>query len=75
VAWLAERGFEPAFGARPLRRAIQREVDNPLARLVLGSDLRAGQRVRVTVDDGALRFEVSDAEPNTVAEVPESADV
>jgi ATP-dependent Clp protease ATP-binding subunit ClpC len=75
VAWLAERGHEPAFGARPLRRAIQREVDNPLSRLVLGGGLRAGQRVRVTVVDGALHFEVSDAEPNTVAEVPASADV
>ncbi|SDY02560.1 ATP-dependent Clp protease ATP-binding subunit ClpC [Modestobacter sp. DSM 44400] len=75
VAWLAERGHEPAFGARPLRRAIQREVDNPLSRLVLSSGLHAGQRATVSVADGALRFDVADADPNTVAAVPEPADV
>jgi ATP-dependent Clp protease ATP-binding subunit ClpC len=75
VAWLAERGHEPAFGARPLRRAIQREVDNPLSRLVLSGGLSAGQRVRVTVVDSALDFQVTDAEPNTVADAPATADV
>jgi ATP-dependent Clp protease ATP-binding subunit ClpC len=75
VAWLAERGHEPAFGARPLRRAIQREVDNPVSRLVLGGGLHAGQRVTVTVVDGALDFQVTDVEPDSVAEVPASAEV
>ena len=42
--WLAERGFEPAFGARPLKRLIQREVLDRLARLVLSGDLRDGKR-------------------------------
>ncbi|MEU2348950.1 ATP-dependent Clp protease ATP-binding subunit [Modestobacter sp. NPDC049651] len=67
VSWLAERGFERAFGARPLRRAIQREVDNRLSRLVLGGELGAGQLVRVDVADGALTFEVSEAPANEVA--------
>jgi ATP-dependent Clp protease ATP-binding subunit ClpC len=58
VSWLAERGFEPQFGARPLRRVIQREVDNPLSRLMLGGGLRAGQRVLVDVVDGHLDFAV-----------------
>jgi ATP-dependent Clp protease ATP-binding subunit ClpC len=58
VGWLAERGYEPAFGARPLRRVIQREVDNPLSRLLLDGRVRRGQRVRVTVRDGGLDFEV-----------------
>jgi ATP-dependent Clp protease ATP-binding subunit ClpC len=58
VDWLAERGYEPSFGARPLRRVIQREVDNPLSRLLLDGRVRRGQRVRVTVRDGGLDFEV-----------------
>jgi ATP-dependent Clp protease ATP-binding subunit ClpC len=58
VDWLAERGHEPEFGARPLRRVIQREVDNPMSRLLLDGGLQRGQRVRVTVRDGALNFEV-----------------
>jgi ATP-dependent Clp protease ATP-binding subunit ClpC len=60
VSWLAERGFEPQFGARPLRRAIQREVDNRLARLMLDGRVRGGQRVRVVVRDGDLDLEVED---------------
>jgi ATP-dependent Clp protease ATP-binding subunit ClpC len=57
VSWLAERGFEPQFGARPLRRAIQREVDNRLSRLMLDGRVRSGQRVRVVVKDGDLEVE------------------
>jgi ATP-dependent Clp protease ATP-binding subunit ClpC len=60
VSWLAERGFEPQFGARPLRRAIQREVDNRLSRLMLDGRVRSGQRVRVVVWDGDLDLEVED---------------
>jgi ATP-dependent Clp protease ATP-binding subunit ClpC len=60
VAWIADRGFEPQFGARPLRRAIQREVDNPLARLLLDGRVGAGREVTVGVRDGALDFEVAD---------------
>jgi len=58
VAWLAERGHEPAFGARPLRRAIQRSLDNPVSRLVLAGDLQRGQRLRVGVVDGELHLAV-----------------
>jgi ATP-dependent Clp protease ATP-binding subunit ClpC len=69
VSWLAERGHEPQFGARPLRRAIQREVDNRLSRLVLGGELQPGQQVTVSVEDGELAFRVGprETEPNTVA--------
>ncbi|SFP46554.1 ATP-dependent Clp protease ATP-binding subunit ClpC [Geodermatophilus dictyosporus] len=63
VAWIAEHGFEPQFGARPLRRAIQREVDNPLARLLLDGRVGAGRTVDVGVRDGALDLSVEDAEP------------
>ncbi len=61
VAWLAERGFEPQFGARPLRRAIQREVDNRLSRLLLDGRVGAGRRVTVLGRDGDLHVEVVDA--------------
>jgi ATP-dependent Clp protease ATP-binding subunit ClpC len=63
VAWIAERGFEPQFGARPLRRAIQREVDNALARLLLDGRVGSGRHVVVGVADGALDLRVEDADP------------
>ncbi len=44
VDWLAERGYQPEFGARPLRRTIQREVDDQLADLLLSGDLEHGRR-------------------------------
>ena len=66
VDWLAQRGYEPSFGARPLRRVIQREVDNPMSRLLLDGRLHGGQQVRVVVRDDGLDFEVVGArEPAT----------
>jgi ATP-dependent Clp protease ATP-binding subunit ClpC len=56
VDWLADRGFQPEFGARPLRRTIQRELDNRLSKLLLSSDLKPGQTVKVDVADGKLTF-------------------
>jgi ATP-dependent Clp protease ATP-binding subunit ClpC len=56
VDWLAERGYEPEYGARPLRRTIQREVDNQLSRLLLDGRVKDGDRVRVEVEDGRLAF-------------------
>ncbi|WP_242091384.1 ATP-dependent Clp protease ATP-binding subunit [Curtobacterium sp. DN_7.5] len=55
VAWLAEHGYEPEYGARPLRRLIQREVDDRIASLVVAESVRDGDTVRVDVVDGALR--------------------
>jgi ATP-dependent Clp protease ATP-binding subunit ClpC len=59
VDWLAERGFQPEFGARPLRRTIQRELDNRLSRMLLNAELAPGQQVTVDVADGRLAFRVS----------------
>jgi ATP-dependent Clp protease ATP-binding subunit ClpC len=56
VDWLAERGYEPEYGARPLRRTIQREVDNQLSRLLLDGRVKEGDRVTVDVEDGRLAF-------------------
>ncbi|MCX6466042.1 MAG: ATP-dependent Clp protease ATP-binding subunit [Pseudonocardiales bacterium] len=56
LAWLAARGHRPEHGARPLRRTLAREVDRPLARLLLAGDLPAGAAVRVDVEGDALTF-------------------
>ncbi|WP_433825359.1 ATP-dependent Clp protease ATP-binding subunit [Actinoplanes sp. CA-015351] len=61
VDWLAERGFQPEFGARPLRRTIQRELDNRLSKMLLAADLAPGRKVRVDVADDKLTFEVESA--------------
>ena len=57
---LAEEGFDPEFGARPLRRTIQRQVDNELSRMVLGGSLDPGEKVMVSAEEGRLTFEVLD---------------
>ncbi|MQA97099.1 MAG: AAA domain-containing protein [Streptosporangiales bacterium] len=63
VDWLAERGRQPEFGARPLRRTVQREIDNRLSTMVLDGALRPGETVQVDVDDadGRLAFDVRGA--------------
>ncbi|WP_250549036.1 ATP-dependent Clp protease ATP-binding subunit [Pseudonocardia sp. H11422] len=55
---LAERGHQPEFGARPLRRTIHRELDRRLSRMLLAGDVRSGQRVVVTESGGGLEFAV-----------------
>ncbi|MGW8380840.1 ATP-dependent Clp protease ATP-binding subunit [Streptomyces sp. ODS28] len=51
VDWLAERGYEPDYGARPLRRTIQREVDRPLSRMLLRGELPEEARLVADVDE------------------------
>jgi ATP-dependent Clp protease ATP-binding subunit ClpC len=54
---LAEKGYDPALGARPLRRTIQRMVEDPLSEKLLYKDFRAGQTVIVDARDGEVVFE------------------
>ncbi|MEU9478742.1 ATP-dependent Clp protease ATP-binding subunit [Streptomyces sp. NPDC048191] len=63
VDWLAERGYQPEYGARPLRRTIQREVDNQLSRLLLNGTISEGSRVTVDVRDGRLDFRTGETQP------------
>ena len=53
---LAEAGFDPVYGARPLKRAIQQQLENPLAQRILRGEFGPGSKVRVTVKDGELAF-------------------
>jgi ATP-dependent Clp protease ATP-binding subunit ClpC len=71
VEYLAEVGFDPEFGARPLRRAIQREVENELSRMVLGGSLAPDDRVRVDLRGGELTFEVEKGAAEGADEVDE----
>src|SRR5213595_1531563 len=54
---LADAGWDPAYGARPLKRAIQRLVENPLALRLLEGDFADGDTIRVDAEDGEIRFE------------------
>jgi ATP-dependent Clp protease ATP-binding subunit ClpB len=53
---LGEAGFDPVYGARPLKRAIQQQVENPLAQRILSGAFGPGDRIKVTVVDGVLSF-------------------
>jgi ATP-dependent Clp protease ATP-binding subunit ClpB len=56
--FLAETGWDPAYGARPLKRAIQRELQDPLALKLLAGEFRDGDAVRVDAGGNALTFTV-----------------
>jgi ATP-dependent Clp protease ATP-binding subunit ClpB len=59
---LVRTGYDPTYGARPLKRAIQKEIETPLAKLVIGRTIRDGQLVSVDLDaDGRLKFEPKSA--------------
>ena len=53
---LGEAGFDPVYGARPLKRAIQNQLENPLANEILSGRFGAGDEIRVDVEDGHLVF-------------------
>ena len=61
--WLAETGYDPVYGARPLKRVIQRELQNPLATRILNGTVADGQTVRVGARDGTLLIDGVPASP------------
>jgi ATP-dependent Clp protease ATP-binding subunit ClpC len=69
VDLLAQRGFQPEFGARPLRRTIQREVDNRLSAMLLDGRLQPAQHVTVVREGDTLEFRVSERAPGEPAAV------
>jgi len=60
--WLAEKGYDPAFGARPLRRALQRYVESPLAQELLNGNFSAGDTIIVDLDSDEKRLAFSKKE-------------
>ncbi|MBT2497554.1 AAA family ATPase [Agromyces sp. ISL-38] len=61
-AWLAERGYDPLYGARPLRRLMQHEIDDRLARALLTGEIRDGDTVTVALADDGESLTVAKAE-------------
>ncbi|MBM3932982.1 MAG: AAA family ATPase [SAR202 cluster bacterium] len=55
--WLGKEGFDPVFGARPLRRAVQRYVENPMSKAILAGRFAKGDNVRIDATDEGLTFE------------------
>ena len=60
-AWLVKRGYDPVFGARPLRRAIQRYVENPLSSKILRGEFREGDTIAIDVEGEGLGFATTKA--------------
>src|SRR6266850_1525975 len=57
---LGEAGFDPVYGARPLKRAIQQQIENPLAQKILQGEFAPGDRIRIAAHDGQLTFSKMD---------------
>ena len=60
--FLAEKGYDPAYGARPLKRVIQKQVQDPLAEQVLAGEIRDGDKVAITAGSDRLLFMPKHAE-------------
>ena len=70
LAWLADKGYDPAYGARPLKRVIQKELQDPLSEKILLGEVRDGSVVKITNGSDRLNFR---AKPAVVAEAEEAA--
>ncbi len=55
--WAAERGYDPTYGARPLKRFLQKQLENPLAQLIVKGEVSDGQSLRFTLQDDALQLD------------------
>jgi ATP-dependent Clp protease ATP-binding subunit ClpB len=70
---LVRTGYDPNYGARPLKRAIQREIETPMARMILGGEIRDGHHVLVELDSsGKLKFETKIASREREAALKEA---
>ncbi|MCB0103262.1 MAG: AAA family ATPase [Anaerolineales bacterium] len=63
-SWLAKEGYDPAFGARPLRRAIQKYLESPLSKELLGGNFKEGAEVVVDVDEKENKIVFTSITPN-----------
>ena len=62
LGWLAQKGYDPAYGARPLKRVIQKDVQDPLAEKLLAGEILDGQTVEVSAGSDRLMFQVEGSE-------------
>jgi len=62
-AWLVKRGYDPLYGARPLRRAIERYVENPLSTKILQGEFKPGNTIAISVQEDALAFTATEVSP------------
>ncbi len=67
VHWLAEKGYDPVYGARPLKRAIQKHLQDPLAEKILAGDIPDGSTVKVTAGSDRLLFSPRNASVSKAA--------
>lgn len=66
--WIADQGYDPAYGARPLKRVIQTELQNKLAEMILQGDVVDGSNVQVSVKKDALHFDIQTPKPTSLKE-------
>jgi ATP-dependent Clp protease ATP-binding subunit ClpA len=72
--WAAQKGFDPQYGARPLRRTLQRYVENPLSVRLLKGDFRPGDSVVIDVHNGELVFDRHMEGEQNYMEIPQRVD-
>jgi ATP-dependent Clp protease ATP-binding subunit ClpC len=72
---LIEEGYDPAYGARPMRRAVERHLEDPLAEHLLRGDIQQGDTVKVTYleDEKRLKFTAEESDPEEKEPVTEEA--
>ena len=63
VEWLADKGYDPAYGARPLKRVIQSELQDPLADRILSGDIHDGMKVKIEAAADRLVFNPIETKP------------
>jgi ATP-dependent Clp protease ATP-binding subunit ClpB len=73
LKWLAEKGYDPAYGARPLKRVMQKELQDPLAEKVLSGEVRDGDEVKITAGSDRLLFRPKHEAADTRADAAEAA--
>jgi ATP-dependent Clp protease ATP-binding subunit ClpC len=70
--FLIEKGYDPQYGARPMRRAVERFLEDPLAEELLRGTVKPGDKVEVMAVDGKLSFQVLESQPQSSAAAPTS---
>ena len=56
IEWIASKGFDPVYGARPIKRSIQRELETPIAKLILKGSYSKGQTIKIDISSNQLTF-------------------